>query len=217
MVAKTLQWLLRRMVKKGFSPPPGPLADPSGGARYAQPGFQNLSFHAVFGNKNRLVQAFMTTQILKLMQITRVFLIAYVWGGRKIRLLYLWYWPTLERLTRLVDPLENQAELMCLVSTTTVLVGFPYSSPCKTSTKHYNLSDLKAVADPGFPKGGANPREGALTYFFGIIFCRKLHENEKKWTEGMLGTSGPLDPPLKTDMFALWNFWRMALLQLFRY
>ena len=98
-------------------------------------------FHAVFGNKNRLVEAFMTTQILKLMQITRVFLIAYVWGGRRIRFLnpslILTYVGATDSFggsagepggTHVPRIHDNS------VSRVPVLVGFPYSSPCKTST-----------------------------------------------------------------------------------
>ena len=43
------------------------------------------------------------------------------------------------------------------------------------------------VADSDFPRGA--------NLLFGIHFCRKLHENKKKWTEG----GAPLDLPLTLE------------------
>ena len=57
-----------------------------------------------------------------------------------------------------------------------------------------------SLADPGFPgRGGTNPR-GVTPIYYLTIFCRKLHENERNWTE-MRVTCPQLplpshDPPL---------------------
>ena len=53
--------------------------------------------------------------------------------------------------------------------------------------------DSKRVADPGLPRWGSdNPWGGAKTYYL-AIFCRKLHENERNWTE--MGGTPPWRPP----------------------
>ena len=46
-------------------------------------------------------------------------------------------------------------------------------------------TSIKAVADPGFPRGGGanSPGRGAPTYDF-AKFSQKLHEIERIWTRG---------------------------------
>ena len=41
-----------------------------------------------------------------------------------------------------------------------------------------------SVADPGFPRGGANPTGGGTNLLFGIIVDKNLHENEKNGMRG---------------------------------
>ena len=53
---------------------------------------------------------------------------------------------------------------------------------------------LLALADPGFPPGGATTLWGASTYDF-AKFSQKLHEIERIWT--------PLDPPLTSNAHSL--------------
>ena len=68
-------------------------------------------------------------------------------------------------------------------------------------SSHNESTEVSAVVDPGFPRGGgANPKGGAPTYYL-VNFSRKLHENEE-----ILGQRGgardacpPLDPPLISD------------------
>ena len=47
-----------------------------------------------------------------------------------------------------------------------------------------------AVADPGFPRGGANFRGGCPILLF-LNFVPKLHENEIIWTEGSHASLAP--------------------------
>ena len=71
----------------------------------------------------------------------------------------------------------------------------------KTKTSIFNLigtyfmmlywsKRIYPVADPGIPRGGANPRPGALTYY-STNFPLKLHENE----EILAGGARPPSPP----------------------
>ena len=39
-----------------------------------------------------------------------------------------------------------------------------------------------------FPEGVPTPKVGVLTYYFTILFCRKLHKNETIWT--LMGGGG---------------------------
>ena len=62
----------------------------------------------------------------------------------------------------------------------------------------YSSDTELTVADPGFPK-----RERVASYFL-AIFPRKLHENERNWTEGgpsLLPTPPPPDPSMATFLF----------------
>ena len=62
------------------------------------------------------------------------------------------------------------------------------------------------MADPGFPRGGgANPKEGAPTYYL-ANFSKKLHENEEIWGQrgGRVPRAPPLDPPLRGVAFLMW-------------
>ena len=43
-----------------------------------------------------------------------------------------------------------------------------------------------------FPEGVPTPKVGGLTYYFTILFCRKLHKNETIWT--LMGGGHPLCP-----------------------
>ena len=55
---------------------------------------------------------------------------------------------------------------------------------------------MQTVADPGFPRGGANPRRRSQ-HITCHTFCLKLHENERNWTErGRRPPLPPLDPPM---------------------
>ena len=64
------------------------------------------------------------------------------------------------------------------------------------------------VADPGFPRrfgGGGGGRQllgGGENILFGNVFCRKLHESERNWTEkGALVRRTPRSPrPLDLSM-----------------
>ena len=42
----------------------------------------------------------------------------------------------------------------------------------------------RAVADPEFPRRGANPWVLGENLLFDKIFCQKLHENERNWVPG---------------------------------
>ena len=52
------------------------------------------------------------------------------------------------------------------------------------------LGDVWRVADPGFPRGGANP---GGTHLFFAKNCMKI---EKDWTQRGRTSLTPLDPPL---------------------
>ena len=71
---------------------------------------------------------------------------------------------------------------------------------------------MMPVADPGFPKGGGNSRGGCDNLLFRKIFCRKLHENERIWTERVttrpLAPPPPLDPPMGANLL-LKNRWKV--------
>ena len=57
----------------------------------------------------------------------------------------------------------------------------------------YYIDSTLSVADPGFSSGGGGtptPQSGCAN----LLFCRKLHENERIWTGGVPGA--PLDPTL---------------------
>ena len=50
------------------------------------------------------------------------------------------------------------------------------------------------MADPGFPDEGVNPLVWAKTNYL-AIFLRKLHENERNWTEVCVWGGGTKDSP----------------------
>ena len=59
----------------------------------------------------------------------------------------------------------------------------------------------KTVADLGFPRGGgANPQSGGRQPIIWSIISRKLHENERIWTQrGARPWRPPLDPPMENN------------------
>ena len=63
-----------------------------------------------------------------------------------------------------------------------------------------------AVADPGFPRGGAPTPGGAPTYDF-VNFRRKLHENEEILAARGGGARVPCAPPLDPPLVGVkhWN------------
>ena len=63
-----------------------------------------------------------------------------------------------------------------------------------THGSHWQIS--RAVAYPGFPRGGGANSGGPPTYDF-AKFSQKLHEIERIWAPGEALPSRPLDPPLK--------------------
>ena len=60
-----------------------------------------------------------------------------------------------------------------------------------------DINKLLAVADTGFPTGGANLRGRCQPTYYLPIFFPKLHEKEKKWPRGK--GCVPLDPPMISD------------------
>ena len=95
--------------------------------------------------------------------------------------------------------------------------GFPKMDSRKPSADRKVVNDPKAdkiyyclefnqgtsVADPGFsPEGCANSQN---CYYFSN-FCRKLHENERIWTQGARVPGAPLDPPMHLPPRSFENF-----------
>ena len=94
-----------------------------------------------------------------------------------------------------------------LINVTHSLKDPPPKSTQTTTLPTSAECSYNAVADPGFPRrGGANPREGAPTYYL-TNFSQKLHENEENFTQrgGRASLRPPLDPPMQCPIVPRMN------------